>query len=513
MRLIARFVCGLLTAAALCTTAPAQEAPQPTADWNIVSSKLDIGGNSLTFTRFGTLVEDLLTELDPIFREITDPPFMPMIPGIARATLSELGANDAVAYGTSIMQLDAKTMRKKIYVLVRERAGLFALLGGDPRELESVKMIPADAVAAYAGNINMAAMLPLAKSVARAVAGAAGESQLDAALAQAGQSVGVDARKVIESLGDEVAFFTRVDADKKMTLDMELGTKVEVARSGFVVLVRTKDSTLFEAARVMFKKDGHLLEPYTAKGVTTGARLPKDAGYPGVAVIAQVGNWFAFATDAQDLEAALAGGPDIRTSIEFQKFAKGMPAKVSALSFRSERGRQSVSDAMEQMIKANSGVQGTPRFMTSLAAKLSSFYTPEAAWRVNEPKGFAWVSVGESYPYEGTFSSMNSTAVAGIVVAIAVPAFLRARENSRGQACQENLSKLDGAKEQYALEYRVPNGGKVEMSDLVKADGSGYLRSVPVCPAGGTYTLNPIGENPECSIGANNPPFIPHQLP
>lgn len=45
---------------------------------------------------------------------------------------------------------------------------------------------------------------------------------------------------------------------------------------------------------------------------------------------------------------------------------------------------------------------------------------------------------------------MIVVAIIGIIIAIAVPAFLRARENSRGRACQENLSKIDGAKEQYA---------------------------------------------------------------
>ncbi len=514
MHRIPRSVCGLLFATALCATTAAEETPEPTAEWKIVSTKLDLGGNALTFTRFGSAVEDFVAQLDPLFRGIPDPPFMPMIPGMARASLRELGANAAAAYGTSLVELDSRTVRKKSYVLVRERAGLFALLGGEPRELESVKMIPADAVSAYAGNLDPASLLPVARSVARAVAGAAGEGQLDAALAQAGQALGVDARKVIDSLGDEVAFFARVDPEKKMSIVVGPGATAEVARSGLVVLVRTKDPSLFEAARILFQAGGKPLEPYTAKAVTAGARLRKVAGFPGVAVIAQTGNWFAFATDAVDLEAALAGGPDIRTAAEFRKFARGMPEKVSAVSFRSARAGKAMAEALERMMNATPGSQNTPPVLRTVVAGLASLCTPEACWRVNEPKGFAWVTQGESYPYEGAFSSMgNSTAVAGMAVAIAVPAFLRARENSRGRACQENLSKLDGAKEQYALEKRVPQGGKVDMGDLVgKPDGSGYLRRVPVCPSGGTYTLNPIGKNPECSIGTASSPFEPHVL-
>jgi type II secretion system protein G len=114
---------------------------------------------------------------------------------------------------------------------------------------------------------------------------------------------------------------------------------------------------------------------------------------------------------------------------------------------------------------------------------------------------------------------MIVVAIIGIIIAIAVPAFLRARENSRGQACQENLSKIDGAKEQYALEFKLSNGGTVTMDNLINPPGTtsgqkqGYLKQEPACPSGGTYTVNPIGTNPTCSIGSSNAPFTPHVLP
>jgi type II secretion system protein G len=113
---------------------------------------------------------------------------------------------------------------------------------------------------------------------------------------------------------------------------------------------------------------------------------------------------------------------------------------------------------------------------------------------------------------------MIVVAIIGIIIAIAVPAFLRARENSRGQACQENLSKIDGAKEQYALEFKLSNGGTVTMAELVDPPGAtsgnkeGYLKSTPSCPSGGTYTEDVIGTDPTCDIGSSNAPFTPHIL-
>ena len=98
-------------------------------------------------------------------------------------------------------------------------------------------------------------------------------------------------------------------------------------------------------------------------------------------------------------------------------------------------------------------------------------------------------------------------AVIAIVVAIATPTWLRQREISRGRGCQENLYKIDGAKEQYALEYRASNGTTVDMSQLMTPPnatagaGEGYLKAVPSCFANGTYTVNAVGAAPTCSIG------------
>jgi prepilin-type N-terminal cleavage/methylation domain-containing protein len=113
---------------------------------------------------------------------------------------------------------------------------------------------------------------------------------------------------------------------------------------------------------------------------------------------------------------------------------------------------------------------------------------------------------------------MIVVAIIGIIIAIAVPAFLRARENSRGRACQENLSKIDGSKEQYALEFKLSNGGTVTSDDLLNPPNTttgakqGYLKSWPKCPSGGTYSIAVIGDDPACSIGTTNSPFEPHVL-
>src|SRR4051795_4928084 len=75
--------------------------------------------------------------------------------------------------------------------------------------------------------------------------------------------------------------------------------------------------------------------------------------------------------------------------------------------------------------------------------------------------------------------------IIGILLAIAVPNFIKARETSRSKACVANLKQIDSAKEQWAMDNNKTNGAAVVMTDLV-AGAAGYIKSTPSCPSGGT---------------------------
>ena len=70
-------------------------------------------------------------------------------------------------------------------------------------------------------------------------------------------------------------------------------------------------------------------------------------------------------------------------------------------------------------------------------------------------------------------------------------------EQSATAACINNLRQIDGAKQQWALENQKPPSALLTAADLKP-----YMRSnaLPVCPAGGVYTLNPVNIPPICSI-------------
>jgi prepilin-type N-terminal cleavage/methylation domain-containing protein len=101
---------------------------------------------------------------------------------------------------------------------------------------------------------------------------------------------------------------------------------------------------------------------------------------------------------------------------------------------------------------------------------------------------------------------MIVVAIIGLLAAIAIPNFVKARSSSQVNACIANLKQIDGAKATWAMENRKNNSDTPGTSDLYGANA--YIRTEPTCPGGGTYALNQVDTKPTCSLSGSG-----HQLP
>lgn len=70
-------------------------------------------------------------------------------------------------------------------------------------------------------------------------------------------------------------------------------------------------------------------------------------------------------------------------------------------------------------------------------------------------------------------------------------------EAAQRNTCINNLRQIDAAKQQWALENNKTDADTPTAQDLLP-----YLRGgvFPVCPGGGTYTINAVGVPPTCSV-------------
>lgn len=92
--------------------------------------------------------------------------------------------------------------------------------------------------------------------------------------------------------------------------------------------------------------------------------------------------------------------------------------------------------------------------------------------------------------------------IIAILLAIAVPNFLRARETSRAKSCQGNLRQIETAKEQWAMDTKAAANATLPAgigTDLVP----NYIKTNPACPSNGTYAAGDMSTRPACDKGTN----------
>ena len=107
---------------------------------------------------------------------------------------------------------------------------------------------------------------------------------------------------------------------------------------------------------------------------------------------------------------------------------------------------------------------------------------------------------------------MIVVAIIGMLAAIAIPSYVKARDNSQLHACINNLRQIDGAAQTWALENKKAANDGVTLQDC-----SPYLKNSVVCPAGGTsigdsYSVTDCQTAPTCKTsggGSANGHILP----
>jgi len=103
---------------------------------------------------------------------------------------------------------------------------------------------------------------------------------------------------------------------------------------------------------------------------------------------------------------------------------------------------------------------------------------------------------------------MIVVAIIGMLAAIAVPNFVKARETSQKNSCLANLKQIEAAISTWGIENNRKTGDLIISGELFGANN--YIRVEPTCPADNkAYSLGKVGDNPQvkCTGG-----FVGHTL-
>lgn len=94
---------------------------------------------------------------------------------------------------------------------------------------------------------------------------------------------------------------------------------------------------------------------------------------------------------------------------------------------------------------------------------------------------------------------MIVVAIIGLLAAIAIPNFVKARDTAQKNACIANLKQIQGAIQVWAIDNNKTGTDTVTVAVLVPD----YIKKTPACPKGGTYATTTVDADPTCTMAGH----------
>ena len=476
--------CTALMVGALCVSAASSFAqPAAGSDFETVASKLDAGGSFYMVMDTRGMVERGATIVERFTSGAPEKDGVRMFPGYIRVAGKVLGFDSLEAVGASEVPFGDGGTRQKSYLLIRQPAGLFTLLGKPEGPMEIAKFAPEDAAMAAVKFVKYSTILPIVRQAASAVFGLQGTSQLESNLGKA-KAEGVDIEKMLQSLSGETVLWVRLDEANKVKLGNGKD-EISMARPGLVLGFRTSSPEVFNTLKALGeKKPAKLtLDKINGGEVLTAVIDENPLGWK--PTFAQMDDHFFFASSSADLELAMAAakGAGLFSSAQVTKLTEGMPADASAMGFVSPRVFTVVKDVLSQ-IKARTSEKDAGGMLGGVKAMLDEVLPGKdglATWAVWDADGLLIVNQGDKVNRQ---FSQSGGAMLVPMMAIVVPNFLEAQVRAKVSRVRADQRSMAVAVESYFVDN---NTYPVSTSEL-DANAPWGIKSAPGVPTLSRYS-------------------------
>ncbi|PYJ08681.1 MAG: hypothetical protein DME25_00900, partial [Verrucomicrobia bacterium] len=192
--------------------------------------------------------------------------------------------------------------------------------------------------------------------------------------------------------------------------------------------------------------------------------------------------------------------PGLKSTAEFQRLAKDIPSEGNGFSFTSRRFGETVIQLQRQALSRSAN---TPAPLKEL---MESLLAPDKAtfgYAVVANTSEGWLSAANGNRSAANAFLAAPVAVTAVSAGMLLPALAKAKQRAQNLACINNLRQIELAKKMWATD-----NNKGDTATPARSDLSSYLSSKGflTCPGGGSYTINSVGEPPECSVAGHKLP-------
>ena len=479
-----------------------------------VTSQLDPGGNLFLYLGTAQWLDGLSAKVSNWQQKFTSMPEIKPedLANVNKAfetvtrLIKDSGIEDISGAGVSSIEIEPDLYRNKVLVHHYPGKGsgfLWKMLGQEPHALTGLDLLPANTVLATFTDMD----LPLLWTVTQDEVAKSGfppaQEFLQKLPARFEQKTKLKWDAVLHSLGGEFGFVLTLNESNTIPIPLPGATAMVIPEPGLLFVFKVNDDTLFNRIDAELKKT-----PQVVSVEQTGLKMrtmPMPVPFIGQLrpTTASSGGYLLIASSDALVNEALAvkSGqlPGLKSTAEFKRLSQNIPALGNQFTFMSEQfGR--VLFQIQRQVMAGQIAQGGSAAQSQW---MQSFFSSRPAFAysvgINTPQGC--LTIGNGNQSAANLVLLPAVAVPGMLAAIAIPNFVKARATAQQNGCINNLRQLDAAKKQWALEKN-----KTVTDVPTQADITPYLRQWPACPQGGTYTIGAVGEPPTCSVAGHTLP-------
>jgi competence protein ComGC len=264
-----------------------------------------------------------------------------------------------------------------------------------------------------------------------------------------------------------------------------------------------KDDTIFNRVEQALNKSGQQIvrvDKTDLKMRTLSLPLPLPIQLR--PTIAASGGYLFIATTDSMIQEVLAvkngQKPGLKTGDEFKRLARDIPQQGNQFSFVSQRFGETIMDVQRQALAMAAKAQPAQQQW------LQSFLRSDKAmfsYCVSANTADGWLSVGNGNQHPAKLLLASTVVVPiGMLSAIAIPNFVKARQTAQQNSCINNLHQIENAKQQWALENNKKSTDVPTQSDIQPFIDRAPKGTSLTCPSGGHYTIGAVNEPPTCNI-------------
>jgi type IV pilus assembly protein PilA len=445
--------------------------------FDIVNRHLELGG---TLYGYADIDGDMLSIADPI--QIIAKNIAALQPGWSmfakqdfKALISDLGLDDVKAVGLSSVRREDGLYRNRAFLYTpKGRHGMLAVFGGLPAPFQNTRLAPKDTDFYTEQEFDVVAIFETIKGIIAKVNGPQAAEDFEQRVKKAGNEAHFSLLDLIEGLNGRGTMFLRLNPTKLAVLPA-----THFTIPSFDGLVRVDgiggavEGMLQQAKGALEATTEGSLHLYTVSG------RPAIDGMP--FVLAVDGKTLYFATSGTFLEECLSRKDGLDTNPDFKAALAELGPDGNGLNWATPR----FFSAFRHLIDMNEDASPEARRVLDLyAVSIPSTTVPLLALRTNLPDGILVKSTwNRSLKQDLALITIYNPVTVGLIAAMAVPAFQKARLDAQAVAVTNNLRALHSAAEAYYAEHGVTTA---TYSDLVGPDKA--LKAVPSV-AGEVYQM------------------------